>query len=181
MTKQIFKAVCLAAIAVFGASLVIIMGALYGYFSEMQMKQIRIQSELAARGVENNGLAYLDSLKDEEYRVTWIAADGTVKYDSRTDGRTMENHLEREEIREALSGGIGESARYSSTLMEQQLYCARKLADGTVLRLSDTVYLVDAGFGNAAADSSHSIFRDRFLSIPCFPFFPENRRAFEQA
>ena len=140
MTKQIFKAVCLAAIAVFGASLVIIMGALYGYFSEMQMKQIRIQSELAARGVENNGLAYLDSLKDEEYRVTWIAADGTVKYDSRTDGRTMENHLEREEIREALSGGIGESARYSSTLMEQQLYCARKLADGTVLRLSGTQY-----------------------------------------
>ena len=140
MTKQIFKAVCLAAIAVFGASLVIIIGALYGYFSEMQTKQIRIQSELAARGVENNGLAYLDSLKDEEYRVTWIAADGTVKYDSRTDGRTMENHLEREEIREALSGGIGESARYSSTLMEQQLYCARKLADGTVLRLSGTQY-----------------------------------------
>ena len=48
----------------------------------------------------------------------------------------MENHLEREEIRQALSDGFGESSRYSSTLMKQYLYAARKLSDGTVLRLS---------------------------------------------
>ena len=48
----------------------------------------------------------------------------------------MENHLQREEIQDAMATGFGESARYSSTMMKQYLYCAQKLSDGTVLRLS---------------------------------------------
>ena len=47
-------------------------------------------------------------------------------------------HLEREEIRDALREGYGESSRYSSTLFERQLYTAQRLPDGTVLRLSIT-------------------------------------------
>ena len=48
----------------------------------------------------------------------------------------MENHLEREEVKEALATGYGEASRYSSTLAEKQLYAAKKLEDGSVLRIS---------------------------------------------
>ena len=48
----------------------------------------------------------------------------------------MENHLEREEIKEALADGYGESVRYSNTLSDKQLYSAIRLSDGSVLRLS---------------------------------------------
>ena len=59
-----------------------------------------------------------------------------------TPADSMENHLGREEIREALAKGYGESTRYSSTLLERQIYTAKLLPDGTVIRLSETHYSV---------------------------------------
>jgi two-component system phosphate regulon sensor histidine kinase PhoR len=48
----------------------------------------------------------------------------------------MENHMEREEVKQALAGGYGESTRYSDTLSVKQLYAAKRLPDGSVVRLS---------------------------------------------
>ena len=45
----------------------------------------------------------------------------------------MENHAGRQEVQEALENGSGESSRYSDTLLQQTLYVARRLTDGTVL------------------------------------------------
>lgn len=136
MIKRIFRSICLVAIVVFLASLALIMGALYGYFSDVAQGQLKMQTILAAQGVGNEGMEYFRDLEVAEYRISWIGADGSVLYDSESDHAAMENHLEREEVREALASGYGESRRYSSTLMERSLYCAQKLDDGTVLRLS---------------------------------------------
>ena len=136
MTKRIFKAICAAALAVFLVTMLLIMGVLYNYFSSMQQNQLRAQTALAVQGVEQQGMAYFHGLAAEDLRITWIAGNGDVLYDSVSDSVTMENHLQREEIRQALSDGVGQSARYSSTLMKQYLYCAQRLSDGTVLRLS---------------------------------------------
>ena len=136
MTKRIFRSICFVAIAVFLASAALIMGMLYRYFSNVQQGQLRMQLELAAQGVTNEQAAYFDDLKVQDYRITWIDADGTVLYDSDAQSAEMENHLEREEIREALAAGYGESRRYSATLMNRSLYAAQRLEDGTVLRLS---------------------------------------------
>ena len=136
MTKRIFRSICFVAIAVFLASLILIMGVLYSYFSGVQQRQLQMQLELAAQGVANEETAYFDDLKVRDYRITWIAADGTVLYDSDALSSDMENHLEREEIKEALATGYGESRRYSATLMDRSLYAAQRLEDGTVLRLS---------------------------------------------
>lgn len=136
MTKRIFRSICLVAIAVFLASVVLIMGALYRYFSNVQQEQLKMQLELAAQGVSNEKIEYFDDLKVRDYRITWIDADGTVLYDSDAQSADMENHLEREEIKEALATGYGESRRYSATLMNRSLYAAQRLEDGTVLRLS---------------------------------------------
>ena len=136
MTKRIFRSICFVAIAVFLASLILIMGVLYGYFSAVQQRQLKMQLELAAQGVTNEQAAYFDGLKVQNYRITWIDADGTVLFDSDARSAEMENHLEREEIKEALATGYGESRRYSATLMDRSLYAAQRLEDGTVLRLS---------------------------------------------
>ena len=136
MTNRIFRSICLVATAVLLAALALIMTVLYGYFSDVQKEQLAAETRLAAQGVEQNGFAFFDNLNAGDTRITWIAADGEVLYDNKTDETTMENHAEREEIIEALDIGYGESARYSTTLTERQIYAAQRLGDGTVIRLS---------------------------------------------
>lgn len=136
MTKRIFRSICFVALTVFLASVILIMGILYEHFSNVEHAQLKMQTNLAAQGVANEGIAYLHDLKITDYRISWIDAEGTVLYDNMSDTVELENHLEREEIQQALLTGYGESSRYSDTLMERSLYSAQKLADGTVLRLS---------------------------------------------
>ena len=136
MTKRIYKAICAAALGVFVVTMLLIMGVLYNYFSSVQQRQLRSQTALAVQGAEQLGMDYFDGLSDEDVRITWVAANGDVLYDSASDSDVMENHLQREEIQSALATGFGESARYSSTMLKQYLYCAQKLSNGTVLRLS---------------------------------------------
>ncbi len=69
-------------------------------------------------------------------RVTVISADGTVLYDSVAGEDNLDNHLEREEVKEALENGIGMSERKSETLSKKSVYCASRLSDGNILRLS---------------------------------------------
>ena len=136
MTKKIFHSILLVAGAVLLASLLFIMGCLYEYFGSVEKKQLRDELELASVAVERGGEDYLSSISSERYRLTWIAPDGTVLYDTVTDAESLENHADREEVREALAGGEGESSRYSSTILQKTMYCARRLTDGSVLRIS---------------------------------------------
>ena len=136
MTKRIFRSTLLVGVAVLAASLVLVMGALYSYFGRVQESQLRDELSLAAVGVEKNGSDYLAQLRSEQYRITWLRGDGTVLYDTQADAATMENHAQREEVQQALAAGEGESSRYSSTLLQKTVYYAKRLPDGTVLRLS---------------------------------------------
>ena len=136
MTKKIFQSILLVAGAVLLASLLIIMGFLYDYFGGVEENQLRDELSLAAAAVEDGGTDYLSRLTADRYRLTWIAADGSVLYDTRTDAESLENHASRAEVSQALATGTGESTRYSSTLMEKTMYYAQRLADGTVLRIS---------------------------------------------
>ena len=140
MTKRIFRSIFTVAAVVLLASFVLITGVLYEYFSNKQMDQLNMQTHLAAQGVETSGESYFDDMDISGCRVTWIAADGTVLYDSQAEQTDMENHADREEVQQALKTGHGESMRYSTTLMERQLYSADRLSDGTVLRISDMQY-----------------------------------------
>ena len=140
MTRRIFQSICLAALAVLIGAVVVIMGALYNYFSDLQRRQLAMQTSLTAQAVTVEGVGFLEGLADIDARITLIGADGNVLYDSHTDSQSMENHLEREEIRQALTSGTGYAVRYSDTLAEQFIYAAQRLPDGSVLRLSMTQY-----------------------------------------
>ena len=136
MTKKIFQSIFLVAGAVLLASLLIIMGFLYSYFGGVEENQLRDELSLASAAVESSGTDYLSQLTAGRCRLTWIAADGSVLYDTKTDAESLENHASRAEVGQALSTGTGESTRYSSTLMEKTMYYAQRLTDGTVLRIS---------------------------------------------
>ena len=136
MTKRIFRATLLVGVAVLIASLTLVMGALYSYFGRVQESQLRDELSLAAVGVEQNGMDYLRKLESDQYRITWLGADGAVLYDTQADAESMENHAQRQEVRQALATGEGESSRYSDTLLQKTVYYAKRLPDGTVLRLS---------------------------------------------
>ena len=136
MTKKIFQSILLVAGCVLLASLLIIMGFLYDYFGGVEENQLRDELSLAAAAVEDGGTDYLSQLTADRCRLTWIAADGSVLYDTKTDAESLENHASRAEVSQALATGTGESTRYSSTLMEKTMYYAQRLADGTVLRIS---------------------------------------------
>lgn len=142
MTKRIFRSVCIVAVVVLFASLALVMGVLYDYFSGSQENQLKTQTDLAAQGIEHEGSSYFNGLDSEELRITWIDKNGKVLFDNKTDASSMENHLEREEVRQAVENGYGKSSRYSETLTEKSLYSAKKLSDGSVLRLSVSQYSV---------------------------------------
>jgi phosphate regulon sensor histidine kinase len=142
MTKRIFRSVCIVAVVVLFASLALVMGVLYDYFSGSQENQLKTQTDLAAQGIEHEGSSYFDGLDSEELRITWIDKKGKVLFDNKTDASSMENHLEREEVRQAVENGYGKSSRYSETLTEKSLYSAKKLSDGSIVRLSVSQYSV---------------------------------------
>ena len=136
MTRKIFLSIMAAAAVVLLCSVLIIMGCLYDYFGGVQERQLEDELALAQTGVECSGKTYLKALEGESYRLTWIAPSGEVLFDSQAEESSMENHAQREEVRQALETGEGQSSRYSSTLLEKTIYYAKKLADGSILRIS---------------------------------------------
>lgn len=142
MKKKIFTGIFGVSMLVLFFTLVIIMTALWNYYSNQYDARLQYEAVYIAKGVENAGIQYLEDLcSDEAFpsgRVTWIAKDGTVIYDSSADYNKMENHLWREEVQSALKEGSGQSQRYSSTLEKKTKYYALRLDDGSVLRVSIT-------------------------------------------
>lgn len=139
MTKRIFRSIFLVALAVLLVAMTLVLGAVYAHSSQNQTQQLRIGTELAAEALANEGAEYLANLQDFSHcRITWIDGSGTVLFDNRQEPGALTSHLQRQEVADALKTGYGESVRYSDTLLQRSVYAARRLPDGTVLRLSTT-------------------------------------------
>ena len=142
MTEKIFRSIILTAVIVLIGCFIAVATVQYGYFTNLQRQELTAELNLAAPSVERDGLDYLESLEDTASRVTWVAADGRVLFDSDASAGEMDNHADRSEIAEALETGSGESERYSATMTEKTLYMARRLSDGSVLRVSSAFYTI---------------------------------------
>ena len=136
MTKKIFRSITAVAMTVLLASLLLATTFLHSYFNQSQVNQLKEELSLVAKSVDDVGIEYFDNFDSSLFRFTLISHDGTVLYDSQVDANEMDNHLEREEIAEALKDRKGSSARYSSTLTERTFYEATRLENGNVLRVS---------------------------------------------
>lgn len=136
MTGKIFRAIFIASVSILLVTLVIITASMNSYFNDVQQRELRDELEIAAAATEKMGAEYLQELKSDRYRLTWIAEDGDILYDTDVNADNMENHIDREEIQEAIKTGSGSSSRYSSTLTEKTLYEAVRLDDNSILRIS---------------------------------------------
>lgn len=142
MTRRIFRAAMAVALAAMLAGLALIVGVLHAYFEQRVAAELRVQAVYIAYGLRRDGAGFLTGDFPDGSRVTWVAPDGSVRFDSQEDAGTMENHADRPEIRQALQSGEGSAARYSDTLAQRTVAYAVRLDDGSVLRVSDTQYSV---------------------------------------
>lgn len=137
MRKKIFQNYLLVEVLVLVLCCGLFLGVLFQHYEKQAFSQLRTEANYIAHGMELSGESYLNTLRSDA-RVTWVDADGTVRYDSVADPAAMQNHLNRKEIAEALRNGEGDGSHFSETLMERTLYYAVRLGDGTVLRVSCT-------------------------------------------
>ena len=124
--------------AIFTAIITMIcMNVIYFYLFDKQVKKdLRNTAQtLQETGVFNKS-AKIPDISVENMRITWIDTDGTVLYDNENDETILENHLNRPEVKEAISNGEGDSDRQSATMDAKTYYHAILLDDGTILRVS---------------------------------------------
>ncbi len=141
MKRKVFGQVFTAAMAFFLLCFGVFTVAFYRYSSVTYGDRLREEAYCAVAAMEAAGeTALADIGRSVTARITWVAADGWVLYDSVSEATDMDNHAAREEIRQALITGQGESSRYSASTGETMLYTAVRMKDGTVLRVAAPTY-----------------------------------------
>ena len=145
MKAKVLQNVFIVAVAVFVITTLVALFIEYRYVSREQEKEFREQAEYMSNLIEKSGTDVLSAVSSTEkirLRVTVIAADGRVEYDSQEIAASLPNHAEHEEVAEALAGGKGESKRYSETLGRTTYNYAVRMADGRILRVSQECFTV---------------------------------------
>lgn len=139
MKQRLFRSILLLTGAAVGLVLLLFFWVSCQYITQDSFASLKREANLliVADGEGNVPVSELQRLQLTD-RVTLIAPDGHALYDNYADAKSMENHLQREEVQEALKGGEGRSRRASETLGKNILYYAVRLQDGNVLRLSRT-------------------------------------------
>lgn len=139
MKQRLFRSILLLTGAAVGLVLLLFFWVSCRYITQDSFASLKREANLliVADGEGNVPVSELQRLQLTD-RVTLIAPDGHALYDNYADAKSMENHLQREEVQEALKGGEGSSRRASETLGKNILYYAVRLQDGNVLRLSRT-------------------------------------------
>ena len=138
MFHKIFHSNFITSMLILLISFCLIFGVLYNYFEIQMFAELESEAGYISYSLKKEGTDFIDDFKENGKRITLVAADGTVIADTAADAKTLENHADRKEIKDALNSGNGTSSRYSSTLMKKTLYYAEKLEDGNILRVSTT-------------------------------------------
>ncbi len=114
----------------------------YKHTMTIMEEHLRQEAGYISIAIGLSGEEYVQNLDDVEKntRVTLIRSDGSVIYDSSDpNGKSLENHKNRPEVKAALESGTGKDVRESNTMGKDMFYYAMKLPDGKILRVSKTV------------------------------------------
>ena len=142
MHSKIFRSSLLVSMLSLVAAIALILGFLFSYFENQLEKELENEAIYISNAIEHEGIDYLSDIQNNDKRITLISADGTVLADTSVDAEKLENHLNREEVKQAFETGKGSSVRYSDTITEKVIYYAEKMNDGTILRISSKQYTV---------------------------------------
>ena len=138
LSNEIFKYTFLVSLIIVLISMGMTVVYLFRFFENETLDNLQEEASILSAGVETNGIGYLNHV-DSTSRITLIDADGTVLFDNEADVDKMENHSDRSEIEEAVQSGSGQSIRRSATLTRETIYYAKKLPDGSVIRVAQNL------------------------------------------
>ena len=111
----------------------------YRFFMNQIRDDLRLEARLLAETGFENLIGNAWATNEKEIRITWISEDGKVLFDNDVSADSLENHIDRPEVRDALMQGVGESVRTSDTMKLLTFYYALKLSDNTIIRVSKDV------------------------------------------
>ena len=138
MVNKIFRSNFSTSMLILLLSFCLTFGVLFNYFESQMFAELESEAGYISYAVKNEGIDFINNFNEKGKRITLVSADGTVLADTSASVEELENHADRNEIKDALKNGKGTSSRYSNTLMQKTLYYAEKLEDGTILRVSTT-------------------------------------------
>ena len=136
MVNKIFRSNFFTSMLVLLLSFGLTFGVLFNYFEAQIFMELESEVGYISYAVKNDGIDFINNFNEKDKRITLISQDGTVLADTYANVGELGNHANRKEIEDALKNGSGTSSRYSDTLLEKTLYYAKKLDDGTILRVS---------------------------------------------
>ena len=117
--------------------------------------QKEVFADLSSFAEMMEDLDFMERMEDEkvvsprdELRITWIAKDGAVLYDSYTGNDVLDNHGERPEVVQAMQAGEGTSVRKSQTMGRNIFFYAKRTGDGTILRIAKEAGSIWNVYGN---------------------------------
>ncbi len=144
MTQKIFKNVMILAAVVLLVTAFVVFGFTYNSYHTLALDEMSRECELILAGYEADGEDYFASIEHSGVRVTRVLTDGTVVFDSLLGDNVgnADNHIDREEIQEAILRGEGSAVRDSDTIGRSTIYYAMRAHDGSIIRVGTEHYSV---------------------------------------
>lgn len=140
-----FQLIGIAALAII-TTLILVSAVFYDLFQQQILDDLKAYCRIIVSAEQNYFNQELNTSQPDQLktydsavsnlRITLVDADGNVEYDTAADARTMDNHLNRPEIKEALENSEGSIVRQSDTMDMNTFYYACRMSDGRVLRVA---------------------------------------------
>jgi hypothetical protein len=122
--------------------MVVVLNIQYNHFTDIMKSRLKIEMELVSQGIINEGVRFLENIDMKDYHIILIGSDNTVLYHNGYDNHDIEKIADDKAVKQALSNGSVENSRYTKTFTQNEFYCAKKLPNGNVIKLSTFQYTI---------------------------------------
>lgn len=137
MAKKTLYKIFAFGVSVITITAVLILSVFYSYSDNQLKEQLRVvESVVENQLAQDDDTAFISNHIDKNVRITLVAKDGTVIADSQESTNKLGNHLNRQEIQQAIKNGEATVTRHSDTQEKKVYYFAKQLDNGNVLRVS---------------------------------------------
>lgn len=137
MAKKTLYKIFAFGVSVITITAVLILSVFYSYSDNQLKEQLRVvESVVENQLAQDDDTAFISNHIDKNVRITLVAKDGTVIADSQESANKLGNHLNRQEIQQAIKNGEATVTRHSDTQGKKVYYFAKHLDNGNVLRVS---------------------------------------------
>lgn len=137
MAKKTLYKIFAFGVSVITITAVLILSVFYSYSDNQLKEQLSVvESVVENQLAQDDDTAFISNHIDKNVRITLVAKDGTVIADSQESANKLGNHLNRQEIQQAIKNGEATVTRHSDTQEKKVYYFAKQLDNGNILRVS---------------------------------------------